>query len=80
LIGQIEREYFIRLLDHYQGNVARTARHCGLSRRSVAQKLRKYDLDRLDFKRSARVAKPAAVTVQRRRLPFTAPEPDADHA
>jgi len=51
LIGRIEREYFIRLLDHYQGNVARTSRHCGLSRRSVAQKLQKYGLDRRSFKK-----------------------------
>ena len=51
LIGQVEREYFLRLLAEYHGNVARCARHSGLSRRSVTQKLQKYGLDRSQFKR-----------------------------
>jgi DNA-binding NtrC family response regulator len=51
LIGQIEREYFLRLLTEFHGNVARCARHSGLSRRSVAQKLQKYGLDRIQYKR-----------------------------
>ena len=50
LIGQVERDYFVRLLARYKGNVARCARHSGLSRRSVTQKLHKYDLDRSRFK------------------------------
>ncbi len=50
LVGRVEREYFSRLLVHYKGNVARCARHSGLSRRSVTQKLQKYDLDRARFK------------------------------
>ena len=50
LIGQIEREYFVRLLSQYRGNVARCARHSGLSRRSVTQKLQKYGLERTQFK------------------------------
>ena len=32
LIGQVERDYFLRLLAEYHGNVARCARHSGLSR------------------------------------------------
>jgi len=52
LIGQVEREYFVRLLSQYHGNVARCARHSGLSRRSVTQKLQKYGLERAKFKRS----------------------------
>jgi DNA-binding NtrC family response regulator len=51
LVGQVEREYFLRLLSEYQGNVARCARHSGLSRRSVTQKLHKYGLERIRFKR-----------------------------
>jgi DNA-binding NtrC family response regulator len=51
LIGQVEREYFSRILSEYRGNVARCARHSGLSRRSVTQKLQKYGLDRCEFKR-----------------------------
>ena len=54
LIGQVEREYFVRLLLQYKGNVARCARHSGLSRRSVTQKLQKYGLERAEFKRTQR--------------------------
>src|SRR5262249_45540755 len=50
LIGQVEREYFTRLLSQFKGNVARCARHSGLSRRSVTQKLQKYALERTQFK------------------------------
>jgi DNA-binding NtrC family response regulator len=50
LIAQVEREYFVRLLAQYKGNVARCARHSGLSRRSVTQKLQKYGLERAEFK------------------------------
>ncbi len=54
LIGQVEREYFVRLLSQYKGNVARCARHSGLSRRSVTQKLQKYGLERAEFKDMSR--------------------------
>jgi len=54
LVGQIEREYFVRLLSQYKGNVARCARHSGLSRRSVTQKLQKYRLERAQFKSAFR--------------------------
>jgi DNA-binding NtrC family response regulator len=52
LIGRVECDYFRRLLVQYRGNVARCARHSGLSRRSVTQKLQKYGLDRADFKKT----------------------------
>ena len=52
LVSQVEREYFTRLLILYKGNVARCAQHSGLSRRSVTQKLQKYELDRTRFKDS----------------------------
>lgn len=55
LIGRVERDYFVRLLAQYRGNVARCAKHSGLSRRSVTQKLQKYDLDRTLFKDAAAV-------------------------
>jgi DNA-binding NtrC family response regulator len=54
LIGQIEREYFVRVLSECHGNVAKCARHSGLSRRSVAQKIQRYGLERMQFKRAAR--------------------------
>jgi DNA-binding NtrC family response regulator len=50
LVGKVERDYFTRLLARYKGNVARCAKHSGLSRRSVTQKLHKYELDRTRFK------------------------------
>jgi DNA-binding NtrC family response regulator len=54
LVSRVERDYFAQLLERYRGNVARCAKHSGLSRRSVAQKLQKYDLDRTLFKTAAR--------------------------
>ncbi|MFO0908534.1 MAG: response regulator [Isosphaeraceae bacterium] len=50
LTGRIEREYFTHLLARYRGNVARCAKHSGLSRKSVSQKLEKHALDRNQFK------------------------------
>jgi DNA-binding NtrC family response regulator len=50
----VEREYFVRLLSRYKGNVARCARQSGLSRRSVTQKLQKYGLERAQFKGAGR--------------------------
>jgi DNA-binding NtrC family response regulator len=55
LVGRVERDYFTRVLAHYKGNVARCAKHSGLSRRSVTQKLQKYELDRTRFKHTAEV-------------------------
>jgi DNA-binding NtrC family response regulator len=53
LISRVERDYFAQLLSRYKGNVARCAKHSGLSRRSVTQKLQKYELDRTRFKSTA---------------------------
>ena len=50
LVVRVERDYLAQLLCRYRGNVARCARHSGLSRRSVAQKLLKHSLDRALFK------------------------------
>ena len=50
LVGRVERDYFAQLLARYKGNVARCAKHSGLSRRSVTQKLQKYDLDRETYR------------------------------
>ncbi len=51
LVGRVERDYFRRVMTEFRGNVARAARHSGLSRRSVSQKLQKYGLDRAEFKK-----------------------------
>ena len=66
LIGQVEREYFVRLLSQYKGNVARCARHSGLSRRSVTQKLQKYGLERAEFKGPRRQGSFDRVTLMQR--------------
>ena len=52
LISQVERDYFSRLLTLYKGNVARCARHSGLSRRSVTQKLARLGLERKNYKKT----------------------------
>lgn len=52
LVSRVERDYLTQLLSRYRGNVARCARHSGLSRRSVAQKLLKHSLDRSTYKSS----------------------------
>ncbi len=59
LISRVERDYFTRLLARYKGNVARCAKHSGLSRRSVTQKLQKYELDRTRFKDSGAYVEPS---------------------
>jgi DNA-binding NtrC family response regulator len=50
LVGQVEREYFAQLLARYRGNLARCARHSGLTRRGLALKLRRYGLDPNEFR------------------------------
>ena len=50
LIARVEREYLGRLLADCRGNVSDCSRRSKLSRRSVAQKLEKYGLDRRAFR------------------------------
>ncbi len=50
LIEKIEREYLLRVLERYNGRIAPTADHCKLSRRSISEKLRRYGIDKADFK------------------------------
>jgi two-component system NtrC family response regulator len=47
---RIERAYLIRVLEKYRGRIDRCALHCGLSRRSISEKLRRYQIDKSDFK------------------------------
>jgi two-component system, NtrC family, response regulator AtoC len=47
---QIERAYLQRVLEKYRGRIELCARHCGLSRRSISEKLRRYRIDKRDFK------------------------------
>ena len=55
LTERIERAYLQRVLEQYRGRIDRCAEHCGLSRRSISEKLRRYQIDKADFKvKSAR--------------------------
>jgi len=60
LTERIEMAYLARVLQRYNGRIAPTAAHCRLSRRSISEKLRRYGIDKADFKpRSSR--RPAVV-------------------
>ena len=50
LTERIERLYLKRVLEKYHGRIALCAKHCGLSRRSISEKLRRYRIDKADFK------------------------------
>jgi two-component system NtrC family response regulator len=47
---RIERAYLVRVLEKYRGRIALCAEHCGLSRRSISEKLRRYQIDKGDYK------------------------------
>jgi two-component system NtrC family response regulator len=47
---RIERAYLQKVLEKYRGRIELCARHCGLSRRSISEKLRRYQIDKRDFK------------------------------
>jgi DNA-binding NtrC family response regulator len=51
---RIERAYLIRVLEKYRGRIDRCAEHCGLSRRSISEKLRRYQIDKSRFKPARR--------------------------
>jgi two-component system, NtrC family, response regulator AtoC len=50
LTERVERLYLERVLEKYNGKIALCAEHCGLSRRSISEKLRRYRIDKADFK------------------------------
>ena len=52
LTERVERAYLLRVLDTYRGRIDRCAEHCGLSRRSISEKLRRYGIDKAEFKPS----------------------------
>jgi two-component system NtrC family response regulator len=47
---RIECAYLQRVLEQYRGRIERCAQHCGLSRRSISEKLRRYRIDKRAFK------------------------------
>jgi two-component system NtrC family response regulator len=50
LTERVERAYLQRILERYRGRIDRCAAHCGLSRRSISEKLRRYRIDKAEFK------------------------------
>ena len=50
LTERIERVYLERVLERHRGRIDRCAEHCGLSRRSISEKLRRYGIDKAEFK------------------------------
>ncbi|AMV40300.1 sigma-54-dependent transcriptional regulator [Planctomyces sp. SH-PL62] len=57
---RIEKAYLARVLEKYRGRIDQCAQHCGLSRRSISEKLRRYQIDKTDFKpANRRSRKPA---------------------
>ena len=50
LTERIERAYLQKVLERYRGRIDRSAEHCGLSRRSISEKLRRYQIDKAEFK------------------------------
>lgn len=50
LTERLERAYLLRVLETHAGRIDRCAEHCGLSRRSISEKLRKYGINKTDFK------------------------------
>ena len=60
LTRRIEKAYLARVLEKYRGRIDQCAAHCGLSRRSISEKLRRYQIDKAAFKSSGRrVRKPS---------------------
>jgi two-component system response regulator AtoC len=50
LVENVERRYLNQILQQYQGRIDRCSEHCGLSRRSISQKLSRYGIDKSEFK------------------------------
>ncbi|MGO9922653.1 MAG: helix-turn-helix domain-containing protein [Isosphaeraceae bacterium] len=51
-------------MEKYRGRIDRCALHCGLSRRSISEKLRRYQIDKSDFKPSMRDRKRFAMAAE----------------
>jgi transcriptional regulator with GAF, ATPase, and Fis domain len=59
MTARIERHYLRRALKCSRGNIARCARLCSLSRRSITTKLAKYQLNKSEFRKAPRQRPPS---------------------
>ena len=50
LTERVERAYLLRVLEAHRGRIDRISEQSGLSRRSISEKLRRYRIDKADFK------------------------------
>ena len=50
LTERVERAYLQQVLEKYRGRIDPAARHCGLSRRTISEKLKRYGIDKAEFK------------------------------
>jgi two-component system, NtrC family, response regulator AtoC len=62
LTERVERAYLERVLERYHGRIDRCAAHCGLSRRSISEKLRRYRINKADYKAKAARRKEVVVS------------------
>ncbi len=62
LTERIERVYLQRVLERHRGRIDRCAEHCGLSRRSISEKLRRYGIDKSEFKPHVAARRSLALT------------------
>ncbi|MBI4872561.1 MAG: sigma-54-dependent Fis family transcriptional regulator [Candidatus Riflebacteria bacterium] len=53
LLQQLEQDYLSEMLRRYHGNVGLASRQCGITRRSLYEKMKAYGLRKEEFKRSA---------------------------
>jgi DNA-binding NtrC family response regulator len=49
-LGEQEKAYLSEKLALFQGNIAATAKSCGIGVRTLSRKMRLYDLDKKTFK------------------------------
>ncbi len=61
LTARIERAYLQLVLEKNRGRIELCARQSGLSRRSISEKLRRYQIDKADFKPTARRSRTLAM-------------------
>jgi DNA-binding NtrC family response regulator len=53
-----EKHYLAQKLAVFQGNIAVTARSCGIGVRTLSRKMRQYGLDKKNFKQKETIADP----------------------
>ena len=50
VVSEAEREYLVKLLENYKGNINETARHAGVNTRTIHRKLKEFGISKEQFK------------------------------